>query len=280
MNRYGTAVIVVLATGTAGCSGAGDGVAPVHASAIEPGGGTSSTDAFVRLVNLVSDAPAFDVCLRTHGTDPSSPFDVGPLFARGIASSEASAYVGIAPGAYDVRIVPGGASDCATRLDGIPDRTDAPTFEPQGYASIVAVGSLGKSFLGLDVHADERSVSPGRAKLRFVHGTMAAPALDVGTGAGDGFVPLFAGVSFRSVGAGDANGYVEIAPNSDATLVLRVAGRTFDTLTVPGFAFADETITTLFSIGFAGQGGKLVGSMLRCSDAPNDVSASSCAVVP
>src|SRR5262249_6731469 len=131
----------------------------------------------------------------------------------------ASAHVAVAPGAYDLRVVPAGAVDCAARLDGIPDRIDLGTFEALDHASLVAVGSLAKSFFAVDVLSDEATASPGRAKLRFVHDTMAAPALDVGMDNGGTYVPLFEGVSFRSSGVGDANGFRDVEPASDPTLV-------------------------------------------------------------
>jgi hypothetical protein len=240
---------------------------------------------FLRLVNLISDAPAFDVCLRTHGGDPSAPFDLGPLLERhgvtsGLSYPEASGYIAVAPGAYDLRVVAADAADCSTRLDGIPDRVDLRPLDPNGHASLVAVGSLAKSFFALDVHADEVTAAPDRAKLRFIHDTVAAPALDVGTRAGASFTPLFAGVPFRSAGAADSDGYLELAPTTEATLVLRVAGRTFDTLSVPGFSLDEGTVTTVFSIGVAGAGGALLGSVLRCADGDESRALSPCVTAP
>jgi hypothetical protein len=280
--HYGFVTAVAsIAIGSLGCSGA----APETDPRVAPGGGASlSAATFVRLVNLISDAPAFDVCLRAHADDPSAPFETGPLLAAhglsgGLAYPQASAYVEIAPGAYDLRVVAAGAIDCAARLDGIPDRTDLRSLESGGFASLVAVGSLAKSFFALDVHGDEPPTTE-RAKLRFVHDTVAAPALDVGTGVGDTFAPLFTSVPFRAAGAADANGYLDVEP-TDATLVVRVAGRAFDTLTVPSFALAPATSTTVFSIGVAGQGGSLLASVLRCADGEaSAASLSNCSVVP
>jgi hypothetical protein len=155
------------------------------------------------------------------------------------------------------------------------------TFGPQGYASLVAVGSVKKEFVAIDVLSDEPAPSPDRAKLRFVHDTVAAPALDVGMEGGSAFVPLFTGVSFRATGTGDAGGFVEVAPASDPTLVVRVAGRSNDLLSVPRFALDAGTVTTVFSIGVAGAGGSLLGSMLRCDDGDTSrAPLATCSVVP
>jgi hypothetical protein len=294
MHHDWTMFIALATTFAAGCSGAApDGEARVAgvtriegATEKEPGGGASLTvSSSVRLVNLISDAPAFDVCLRTHGADPATPFDIGPLLAThglaaGLAYPQASSYVSVAPGTYDLRVVAAGAPDCATRLDGIPDRIDIGSFDPHGHASLVAVGSLAKSFFALDVHRDEVTTAPDRAKLRFIHDTVAAPALDVGIGAGGSFTPLFAGVPFRSAGAADPYGYSDVAPSADTTLVLRIAGRTFDTLSVPGFSIGEGTVTTVFSIGVAGAGGALVGSVLRCADGDSAAPLSTCSTAP
>jgi hypothetical protein len=294
MHQRWTVLIALATTCGAGCSGAApDGDARVAgvtriegATGKEPGEGASLTvRTSVRLVNLISDAPAFDVCLRSHGPDPAAPFDIGPLLeshglAAGLAYPEASGYVSIVPGTYDLRVVAAGAPDCATRLDGIPDRVDLPALDPRGHASLVAVGSLAKSFFALDVHSDEVTAAPDRAKLRFIHDTVAAPAFDVGMGAGGSFTTLFAAVPFRSAGAADPNGYSDVAPSEDATLVLRIAGRTFDTLSVPGFSLGEGTVTTVFSIGVAGAGGALVGSVLRCADGESAAPVSTCSTAP
>jgi hypothetical protein len=263
---------------TVGCSGAVDAEETDQAS--------TTASAFVRIVDLVSDAPAFDVCLRAHSSDAAAPFEVGPLLAShgapgGLSYPGASAHLAVSPGTYDVRIVPARAPDCAASLDGIPDSAQAGKIEAGRYASLVAVGSLAKSFFAIDAVSDEPAPSPGRAKLRFLHDTVAAPALDVGLGTGAAFVPLFTEVSFRSIGSGDASGFRDVEPSADSTLVLRLAGRALDTLSVPDFVLAEGTVTTVFSIGVAGTGGKLLGSMLRCSDddAPG-AAMSTCRVVP
>ena len=232
-----------------------------------------SPSSLLRVVNATSDAPPLDFCLRARGA-LDAPFDVGPLLltqglSGGLAYGEVSAYVAVLPGAYDARIVAGGASDCATALDGIPDRSDVPSLEPDGYATLVAVGSLAKSFFGMDLYRDDRTVSQGNAKVRFVHATVAAPALDVGTKSGEEFAPLFGGVAFRTAAAGagvDENGFVETPPNDTPTFALRVAGKSFDVLSLSGPALAADSITSMFSIGVAGMKGRLVPAVVACAD--------------
>jgi hypothetical protein len=248
-----------------------------------------ASSALVRVANLTSDAPALDVCLRVHGADTSAPFDIGPMLrgrglAGGLSYPEVSAYAPLPPATYDVRIVAPGANGCAASLGGMPDRLDLPAFEAGSRATLVGVGSLGKELFALDVHDDDREVNADRAKLRFVHASPAVPALDVGLGAADSFAPVFTNVAFRAVGGGDgvdANGYRDVPPFSDPSLVVRVAGRTFDTLTAPGFGVAAGNIVSLFSIGVGGSGGALLKSLLVCQDGGQSSGAlSSCNVIP
>src|SRR5260221_4002271 len=218
-------IAIGLSIAAGACSGA-----PQTASTEAPIASTetSTASALVRVANLTSDAPAFDVCLRVHRSDASAPFDIGPMLngrglRRGLSYPEVSAYVPLPPATYDVRIVAGGANDCAASLGGMPDRLDLPGLTAGSHATFVGVGSLGKELFALDVHFDDREVAVDRAKLRFVHASPAVPALDVGLGAAESFAPVFTNVAFRPAGRGDvidANGYREVSPSSDPSLVV------------------------------------------------------------
>jgi hypothetical protein len=268
----------------AGCSGA--------ATSADIGAGlarTESSQSFVRLANATSDAPPLDVCLRAHGAAADAPFDIGPLFetrglSAGVAYAQASAYFAVTAGPYDLRVIAGDAPDCRTALDGIPDRTDLPSLDPNGYATIVATGSLAKSFFAVDLYRDDRVVSDRASKVRFIHATVAAPALDLGTKSGEAFAPIFTGVSFRSAASGgdvDSNGFVEASPSEDPTVALRVATKPYDVLTASGIALTPGTIMSMFSIGVAGSRGRLVPSLLACADLDaSRAPLASCSVAP
>src|SRR3984957_12958308 len=91
-------------------------------AADEPDG--APTPAMVRFAQLSPDAPALDVCLAPHGSGAYQ----GPLFAQfaedaglaadgggpGLSFATVSAYFAVDAGAYDVRLVPAGATTCTT----------------------------------------------------------------------------------------------------------------------------------------------------------------------
>jgi hypothetical protein len=107
--------------------------------AVDDGGDGSASDAaarppqtYLRIAHVSPDSPAIDVCAAPHGTTAFQGPLVGQLAASltagteggteadggapGIAYSQVSAYLPLAPGQYDVRIVAAGASSCASAL--------------------------------------------------------------------------------------------------------------------------------------------------------------------
>jgi len=101
--------------------------------------------ASVRIAHVSPDAPALDVCVALHGTtdfqgpliaklaaslavggsaDAANENDAGP---PGLAFSQVSAYVSLAPGQYDVRLVAAGALTCASpaAVDGQAESVEA-----------------------------------------------------------------------------------------------------------------------------------------------------------
>jgi hypothetical protein len=135
------------------CGASPEAAAPLpssgDASYALPPAGDDSGDVFpdaltpvlasVRVAHASPDAPAFDVCVARHGTTSFQ----GPLLAQlaaslaaagepdagpvGVSFSQVSAYVSLAPGQYDVRLVAAGASSCdpATTLDGQNEDVEA-----------------------------------------------------------------------------------------------------------------------------------------------------------
>jgi hypothetical protein len=107
----------------------GVGATPPGAAQLEAGSSVDATPApqsSLRVAHLSPDLPALDVCVAPHGTTNWQ----GPLVAQlsgadggapGIAYSQVSAYLSIAPGQSDVLIVPAGSTSCgASVADGGP----------------------------------------------------------------------------------------------------------------------------------------------------------------
>lgn len=128
-------------SGPSASSGAAD--ASVEATLSSPGtdvdAGSSDASApapqaLVRIANTSPDAPPLDVCVALHGTaiyqgpllgqlaaggDESDAGDAGTGTngaTPGVAYPQVSAYLALAPGRYDVRIVAAGAPSCDSRL--------------------------------------------------------------------------------------------------------------------------------------------------------------------
>jgi len=242
--------------------------------------------AFFRLAEVRQSDGAIDICLRPHGCDASAPFDIGPLLAAqglidGLSYRQVSAYIAVAPGTYDVRFV-GPGSDCNAKLSFLGnDISYLPALASGSYSTFLENGDPHVGSVSISVLTDEREVSPGQSKIRFVNAAHGLGNVDLGLGAGDSFSALFTDVAFLGSGADvDANGYLETAPTCDQPLVLRSSGGTTDLLTVPGFSLAEGRIQSVFAAGEVGRAGLAVLSMFLCNDGTAlGVGLTDCAVV-
>lgn len=254
--------------------------------------------AFVRVANLSPDVAAIDICVRPRSivadagaeaatdsaadsasdandgssaeasadaSDGSGPAGfAGPLLKAagiptGLAYSQVTAYLPIAPGAYDVRVVaPNG--DCATPIPGTLDSLGVVTATSTSYSTLAAIGLTTPQTVPafqVKAYADEHTVAAGQAKLRVINASPGTPNIDIGLGTGEGFVLLIGNVAYPGVGAStldagvgiDASGYLQGPPVTSQTLVARLTGDPTDVLLVSGFTMPAGTITTTFAIG-------------------------------
>ena len=186
-------------------------------------------------------------------------FSIGPVFkglgvAAGLAYTQVSSYLSVPPGAYDVRIVPPNSPNCRTALAGLPDTT-LDVVAVGTYSTIAAIGVI-NSDAGQDFqlrrYLDERAVTAGSGKLRFIHAAPGVPNVDVGVGTAESFVAIFDNVPFGGVGVGtgvDVAGYIETPPVSNQTLVARIHAIPTDVLAIPGFTLAAGQISSAFAVG-------------------------------
>jgi hypothetical protein len=216
----------------------------------------------LRVAALSPDTPAFDLCLARHGTGDYQ----GPLLAQraqdaglpadglapGLSYPEVSAYLPFDPGQYDVRLVPAGATSCATALviptasadagptadddadteagvgaatpAPLPDSTNLPALAVGTSTTLLVAGDLspgGGAGAALRLTAiEDDAAAHGAISLRVVNAQPSAPALDFGFGSFAGeWTPLFTGVAFESAGS-------KAAPNqgvADANGYLAIA---------------------------------------------------------
>jgi hypothetical protein len=176
--------------------------------------------AFIRIANWSVDAPAVDLCLAPHGSGQfqgplvgakaSANLDAG-LDDGGdtlISFPRASAYVAVAPGSYDARLVVAGADGCEGIL---PDLPTLPPLADGAFATVALMGDLspgtgtdaGLRLVGMQDEGLE--VDPEQIAVRFVHAASNSPRVDMGKGAfgGNAFTPLFYGVSFGGAATPD-----------------------------------------------------------------------------
>jgi Domain of unknown function (DUF4397) len=245
--------------GDATLTGASSGGAAGDASARDassPTGDASpgTTVALLRVANWSPDAPAVDFCVAPHGTSVfRGPLLVGIERAEveaglavdsgsgALAFPEVSSYVQVAPGRYDARIVVG--RSCGAGIG--PDAIALPAVSAGASTTIALVGaeSVADGQPGLQIvgFLDDVTIA-GAVALRFINAAPMAAPVDVGTGAGASFVPLFAGIPFGEAGSGqeapardgsapavDARGYLSRSALAGVALGARAhAGATGD----------------------------------------------------
>jgi hypothetical protein len=233
-------------------------------ASVDDGGDGSADDApatpppqtYLRIAHVSPDSPPIDVCAAPHGTTAFHGPLVGQLAASltagveggteadggapGIAYSQVSAYVPLAPGQYDVRIVPAGATSCDplddAGVDGSSpssDWTNLPALAFNAYATLLVAGDLspvgGDAPLDVTLLPDDAVLAGGAVVLRAINAVPSVTSLDFGLGSAAASVTLLTGVSFGDAGAQggpnedavDPNGYLAITPLSSATLSAR-----------------------------------------------------------
>jgi len=179
----------------------------------------------VRVVHMSPDAPPVDILVD------------GAAAAAGLTFKEASPYATLPAGTYGVAVTPAGLNDAVVLGAELP-------VAEQVDATVVAIGTL--DALELLVLVDDNAVpSAGNAKVRFVHTSPDAPAVDIAVAGGP---VLFPDVAFKQFA-----GYAELPPGA-YDLEVRVAGTTTVALSLPGVTLTDGQIVTIFAAGLLGDG--------------------------
>jgi hypothetical protein len=209
--------------------------------------GPVATTARVRVAHVSPGAPAVDFCLAPHGTSSfAGPILAGAGRATGLSYSTVTRYFDVEAIRYDVRLVAPGAADCKQPLANLDDFTRLPELADGTSATIAAEGTLGgqgAAAFTLRAYVDDDDVAAGKARLRLIHASPGTPAVDVGTGGGALFGPVFDNVAFGGVAT------VETAPLAGVELSVRPDGGTQDVLSIEAAALPAGAIATAFAIG-------------------------------
>lgn len=257
--------------------------------------------AYLRVAQLSPDAPSADLCVAPHGTTSfqgpllaqlSSPDAGADAAAVGLAYAQVSAYLALAPGPYDVRLVVAGAADCSADASAfVPDVTELPSLAQNAYVTLLLAGeqqpTSGDHGFTAVALMDDATLDAGAAAMRAVNAMPSAPLLDFGIGSLDaGWTPLFTDVGFAapahaapSAGALDPNGYLPMAPLAGQPFSARAStGATGDLASAENVSLAFGAIATLFAIGKPGDAVHPAALLLCTDNSPTGGIVSDCAI--
>ena len=186
--------------------------------------GDAALPAKLRVAHLSPDAPAVDIWVNGARVLEAVPFKA------------ISDYLDLDAGTYQIQVSPAGATE--------PIVIDATVELEIGTAYTVAATGLLADIQPI-VLVDDLQTIPDGAKVRFVHTSPDAPAVDVGVSGGP---VLFRAASFR-----EASEYLSVEGGL-YNLEVRLAGTMTVALPVPGVQFMNGSNYTIFAIGLAGDG--------------------------
>jgi hypothetical protein len=167
----------------------------------------------LRLANWSTDAPAVDFCLGPHGTNHFGAPIFGSALAAmdggggsdaggsGLAFPTVSAYLPVAPGNYDARLVAAGSTDCSVGI--IADLTTLPQLK---IGQSVTLGLIGATqpqglepTLQMVFFLDDTGI-PDAVSMRVINAAVDFPLIDFGVG--KTFQPPFLDIPFAGASEG------------------------------------------------------------------------------
>jgi trimeric autotransporter adhesin len=191
-----------------------------------------ASPASLRVVHASPDAPAVDVWVN------------GSPAITNLAFGEATGFIDLPAGTYNVQVVPSGATTpVVIEADLVLERAT--------HYTVAATGLLAQ-IQPLVIAERLELPASGQAHVRFVHASPDAPAVDVAVASGP---VLFENVAFR-----EAKDYLPVAAGS-YNLEVRLAGTSTVALEVPNVALEAGRIYTIFATGLAG-GTPALGALL------------------
>ncbi len=199
----------------------------LSAAAILAFSGAAFADASVRVIHASPDAPAVDVLVNGGNVPAFTNFSFG----------QAVGPVAVPGGSYDIDVVPTGGM-----APGVIDVNGLSLMDNTNY-TIAAIGTLAN--IQPLVLIDDNTLDPTNARIRFVHASPNAPAVDITLT--DGTV-LFAGTEF---GNAASEGYLSV-PGGIYDLQVRLAGTSDVVLDLPGIAVDNNAVYSVFALGLVG----------------------------
>ncbi|MCP8969242.1 DUF4397 domain-containing protein [Ectobacillus ponti] len=195
------------------------GRAPQQPSGTQP--------AQVRVLHASPNAPAVDVYIN------------GQRALQNVTFKQFSSYVAVPQGQYRIDVYPAGTQTTPV-VSAI-----VPVMSNMAY-TIAAAGDAAK--LQLLAFADSTYLPYGQAKVRFIHLSPDAPAVDIANQGGDVILP---NVSFKQ-----ATEYLQVSPGV-TDLEVRLAGKKDVVLSLPDAKIEANKIYSICAVGFTGKEPKL-----------------------
>ncbi|MEM7048014.1 MAG: DUF4397 domain-containing protein [Acidobacteriota bacterium] len=216
-------LLTTVFTGTAVAS-----PAPLNAVISVDGGSPGAGMVRVRVVHASPDAPNVDVRVD------------GGLAFENIPFEQVTDYAMLPAGTYQVQVEPAGANNAG------PFVIDANLTLTAGTDYTVVASDLLANITPLVLVDDNAAPAAGEAKVRFLHGSADAPAVDIALA--NGGAVLFPNISFQ-----EASDYISVPANT-YDLEVRVAGTQTVVLTLPGIMLNADTIYTAYATGLVADG--------------------------
>jgi hypothetical protein len=179
----------------------------------------------IRVVHASPDAPAVDLWINGIQIALAAPYKTISPYAKGPANL------------YNFKVVPAGGTVDQAVIDADLNLFYNKTFTLIALNKVASIEAL---FL-----TDDNTNNPNAARVRFVHASPDAPAVDIKV-AGGPF--LFQDIEFKEVGD-----YIEV-PTVTTDIEVRVAGTDTVALTIPSVALVAGNTYTVFAVGEVGEG--------------------------
>ncbi|MCP1159217.1 DUF4397 domain-containing protein [Bacillus infantis] len=177
--------------------------------------------AMVRVVHASPDAPNVDIYVNGNRILKDFPY------------KDVSGYLSLPAGKYQIDIYPAGDMVSTVLSKKV-------TVEGGKSYTLAAAGPAAK--LKLLAFEDQPSVPSGETKVRFIHLSPDAPAVDIAVKKGD---VIFPNISFRQ-----ATQYLGLTPMT-VDLEVRVAGSSNTVLSLPGVKLQPNKVYTILAVGTA-----------------------------
>jgi hypothetical protein len=196
-----------------------------------------AADPNVRVIHASPDAPAVDIRIN------------GAVAIPDLAFNEFAGYVSLPVGSYQVEVVPAGASKPVV-IDATLNLAADTSYSVYAVNTLSAIEPL--------VVIDDRSPVANGARIRFVHASPDAPAVDIAVAGGP---VLFSDVSFKEVEAGIT------VPAGTYDLEVRLAGTSTVVLPLNDITLGEGFAYTAVATGLA-FGSPALGALLLTDVTP------------